>query len=88
MRFYFMPALLTAFFLPVFSVAQSFTQTVRGTVIDQSLQTPIPGATVMVLTINPVQGALTDADGLFQLPGVRVGRQTLKITFVATKTHC
>lgn len=53
--------------------------------IDQSLQTPIPGATVMLLNTNPVQGMLTDADGSFRLPGVRVGRQTIKVTFVGYK---
>jgi hypothetical protein len=85
MRFYSIPVLLVAASLPVFSVAQSFTQTVRGTVIDQSLQTPIPGATVILLTTSPVQGVLTDADGSFRLPPVRVGRQTLKVTFVGYK---
>ena len=85
MQFYSFVALLTALFLPFFSVAQSFTQTVRGTVIDQSLQTPIPGATVMLLNASPVQGTLTDIDGSFRLSGVRVGRQTLKITFVGYK---
>jgi hypothetical protein len=85
MRFYSVLALLLALFLPFCSPAQVFTQTVRGTVIDQSLQTPIPGATVILLNTSPVRGVLTDADGSFRLPGVRVGRQTLKITFVGYK---
>lgn len=85
MRFASLPALLTGLFLPVLSFAQPLTQTVRGTAIDQSLQTPIPGATVVLLNTSPAQGALTDADGSFRLTGVGVGRQTLKISFVGYK---
>ncbi|AQG78373.1 TonB-dependent receptor [Spirosoma montaniterrae] len=85
MRLVFSAALLMGLFFSTRSVAQPLTQTVRGTVVDQSLQTPIPGATIVVLTTNPVQGALTDADGSFRLTGVRVGRQTLKISFVGYK---
>jgi hypothetical protein len=67
------------------ALAQPLTQTVRGTVVDQSLQTPIPGATVLLVNTSPSQGTLTDADGSFRLAGVRVGRQTLKISFVGYK---
>lgn len=85
MRFSLLMAPLMGLFLQTASLAQLLTQTVRGTVIDQSLQTPIPGATVAVLTASPVQGTLTDADGSFRLPGVRVGRQTLRVSFVGYK---
>lgn len=85
MRFAFLSALLTGLLSQAISFAQPLTQTVRGTVVDQSLQTPIPGATVVVLNTNPAQGALTDTDGSFHLTDVRVGRQTLKITFVGYK---
>lgn len=77
--------LLIALLLPATLFAQPLTQTVRGTVIDQSLQTPIPGATVALLSATPVQGTLTDTDGSFRLDGVRVGRQTLRVSFVGYK---
>ncbi|MFD2574583.1 carboxypeptidase regulatory-like domain-containing protein [Spirosoma soli] len=64
---------------------QSLTQTVRGTVIDQSLQTPIPGATVVLLTTDPVRGTSTGPDGTFRLLSVPVGRQSLKVSFVGYK---
>ncbi|MBD2699333.1 TonB-dependent receptor [Spirosoma sp. BT702] len=70
-------------------LAQPLTQTIRGTVVDQSLQTPIPGATVALL--NPAlpnqltKGTNTDTDGTFRLTDVAVGRQTLKISFVGYK---
>lgn len=63
----------------------SLTQTVRGTVIDQRLQTPIQGATVVLLSVTPVRGAMTEPDGSFRLPNVPVGRQTLRVSFVGYK---
>lgn len=74
--------LLTPAVLP----AQSFTQTIRGTVVDQSLQTPLPGATVTLLTSTPLKGTSTDGSGQFQLTQVPVGRQTLQISVVGYKT--
>jgi hypothetical protein len=82
------PLLLTAYclLLPILCLAQRpLTQTIRGTVIDQSLQTPIPGATVALVSVSPVRGTLTDVDGAFRLADVPVGRQTLKISFVGYK---
>ncbi|SOD82731.1 TonB-dependent receptor [Spirosoma fluviale] len=66
--------------------AQSFTQTIRGTVVDQSLQTPLPGAAVTLLNSSPLKGASTDASGQFRLTQVPVGRQTLQISVVGYKT--
>jgi hypothetical protein len=65
--------------------AQTFTQTIRGTVMDQSLQTPLPGATVVVLNTTPLQGTSTDPTGQFQLTKIPVGRQTLQISAVGYK---
>ncbi|WP_128543965.1 TonB-dependent receptor [Larkinella soli] len=65
--------------------AQTITQTIRGTVVDQSLQTPIPGATVVLLNSSPLKGVSTDADGSFRIAQVPVGRQSLKISFVGYK---
>lgn len=66
--------------------AQSFTQTIRGTVVDQSLQTPLPGATITLLNSVPLKGASTDENGFFRLTQVPVGRQTLQISVVGYKT--
>jgi hypothetical protein len=62
--------------------AQSLTQTVRGKVIDQISQTPLPGATVMILNTDPLMGAAADMDGYFKLPQVPLGTHTLRISFV------
>ncbi|GAB3947626.1 carboxypeptidase-like regulatory domain-containing protein [Spirosoma harenae] len=65
--------------------AQPFTQTIRGIVIDQRLQTPLPGASVVLLNTSPIKGTSTDANGQFQLQQVPVGRQTLTISVVGYK---
>ncbi len=82
------PLLLTVlcWLLTVHCVAQrSLTQTIRGTVVDQSLQTPIPGATVALVSVSPVRGLITEPDGSFRLTDVPVGRHTLKVSFVGYK---
>lgn len=72
-------AALCALFHPL-AQAQQFTQTVRGTVVDQSLQTPLPGATVVLLNSSPLKGSLAEADGSFRLSQVPVGRQSFKVS--------
>ncbi|QIX62076.1 TonB-dependent receptor [Hymenobacter sp. BT18] len=62
--------------------AQELTQTIRGRILDRESQTPLVGATVVVLDTNPPQAATTDADGYFKLTKVAVGRHTLKISFI------
>jgi len=64
---------------------QPLTQTIRGAVIDQVLQTPIPGATVVIVNSTPLRGTSTGPDGTFRLAAVPVGRQTLKISFMGYK---
>ena len=80
---FFVPGLLL---LSLSLHAQTLTQTVRGIVVDQSLQTPLPGATVVVLNSAPLNGASTDASGQFRLLKVPVGRQTLQISIVGYGT--
>ncbi|WP_439487540.1 carboxypeptidase regulatory-like domain-containing protein [Algoriphagus sp.] len=62
--------------------AQQFTQTIRGSVIDQITKTPMPGATVIILGLDPVVGTTTDVDGDFKIENLPVGTYTLKVSFV------
>jgi hypothetical protein len=86
-----LPVLFFCSLLSLTTLAQrSLTQTIRGTVIDQSLQTPIPGATIALFSTiaagqPPVRGTLTETDGSFRLANVPVGRQTIKVSFVGYK---
>lgn len=61
--------------------AQSFTQTVRGKVIDNISQSPLDGVTVVLVGSNG-KGAITDEDGTFRIEGVPVGRQSFQFSYV------
>jgi len=57
-------------------------QTVRGQVMDEASNQPIPGANVVVPGSDPLIGASTDADGRFKIERVPVGRHTFHVTFM------
>lgn len=73
------------FFLTVFTAvqAQDYTQTVRGTVVDQESKYPLIGVTVQVFTdLGLSQGTVTDLDGNFRIDEVPVGRHTIEFSYV------
>lgn len=79
---------LSAFFVILFAaagMAQHFTQTLKGTVLDKAVKSPLTGATVVVLGVEPAMGAMTDADGRFRLPSVPVGKHTIRVTYLGYK---
>lgn len=65
--------------------SQTVTQTIRGTVIDKISQSPLPGAVVVLVNSNPLNGSGTDENGKFKLSDVPIGKQTLKISFIGYK---
>jgi len=65
--------------------AQTLTQTLRGKIIDQVTQTPLPGATVMVLNTDPLVGATTDVDGDFKILKLPIGTYTIRVSFIGYK---
>ena len=64
------------------SLAQEYSQTVKGNVTDGDTQTGLPGVTVLLLDSNPLIGASTDIDGNFEIKNVPIGRQSFKVSFV------
>lgn len=65
--------------LPV--AAQEAPYTITGTVIDDALGGPLPGASVQV--VGTSLGAATDADGVYRISGrLEPGTYTLRYTFV------
>lgn len=64
--------------------AQTLTQTLRGIVLDKNVQTPIAGASVVLVGIQP-QGTTTDADGAFRIDKVPIGRHAVKVSYVGYK---
>ncbi|NIJ54734.1 TonB-dependent receptor [Dyadobacter arcticus] len=64
--------------------AQQVSQTVRGIIRDEVTQSPVIGASVLLIQEegkNP-QGAITDVNGEFQITGVPTGRQSFRISSV------
>lgn len=78
-----------AFTIFIFTVtglnAQHLTQTLRGRIIDQVTQTPLPGATVMILNTDPLMGATTDLDGEFKILKLPIGTYTIRVSFIGYK---
>ncbi len=70
------------FTLSFYSFGQGITQTIRGTILDTDSNIPLPGASIIVLGVEPFIGAVTDINGAFRLENVPIGRVNLKITFV------
>jgi hypothetical protein len=60
-----------------------FTQRIRGAVVDQVLQKPVPGATVSLFSLN--KSVITDSLGNFRFAGIPVGVQQLSVSHVGFK---
>src|SRR5215218_6221015 len=63
-RLQLLPLLIISFY----AQAQLPTQQLRGTILDQVLQTPIEGATVTIAGLN--KSVTTDAKGSFRFAGI------------------
>ncbi len=73
--------LLCLFSLLSFS-QNNLTQTLRGEVVDAFTKLPLPGATVVVLNSDPIQGTTTDADGNFRFEKLLTGRTEIQVSMV------
>ena len=74
--------LLITFFATSLTFAQDLTQTIRGTIVDKQSQFPLFGVNLIVLGSDPMIGTSTDLDGKFRLEGVKIGRQTVLVTYL------
>ncbi|MBN2812595.1 MAG: TonB-dependent receptor [Bacteroidales bacterium] len=66
--------------------AQQITQTIRGTVVELHTETPVIGASVVIVNSKPLTGTTSNEKGEFRLEKVPVGRHTLQISFIGYKT--
>lgn len=64
------------------STAQGITQNIKGVIVDQDSNSPLIGATVMVIGSDPILGNITDVTGAFKIEGVPIGRVSLRITYI------
>ncbi len=73
-----LPLLMVAFT----AFAQNHTQSIRGTIIDKVTRAPLPGASIVLLNSNPLQGTVADNDGNFRLDKVLIGRAGIKVSYL------
>ncbi len=76
--------------LLIFSLTFSqnqYKQTIRGNVVDKDAQSPLPGATIVILNTTPIIGTSTDANGDFKLENVPIGRYDLKVSFLGYEPY-
>jgi hypothetical protein len=64
------------------SVFCQVTQTIKGKIMDSESQVSLPGATVVILNSNPLNGATTNIEGEFRIENVPVGRHDLQVSFL------
>ncbi len=64
------------------SKGQSLVQTIRGQVMDRDSRYPVIGATVVIVDVDPIQGAVTDEEGHFRIEKVALGRIALRVSCV------
>ncbi len=64
------------------SFTQDFTQTVRGTIIDQNTKQTVIGANIIILGSDPIKGASTDFNGDFEILNVPIGRINLRVSAI------
>ncbi|MFN4257104.1 MAG: TonB-dependent receptor [Saprospiraceae bacterium] len=83
--------LLLLVFSPFYLLSQTLlTQTVKGSVFDKSVKTPLIGASVALVFDDPAappRGTTTDADGNFRLPQIPVGKHTVRVSYLGYKTQ-
>lgn len=66
-------------------VGQTYTETIRGTVVDNDTGMPLVGASVLLLDTD--KGTSTDSLGKFQLMDVSIGRYQLQISYLGYQTQ-
>jgi hypothetical protein len=91
MRNYLTLAILAGLLFPYPATIQGqtrvITQTVKGTILDKAVKTPIVGATIQLGNAggSPVSGAISDINGHFRITGVPVGKISVVATYLGYK---
>lgn len=77
----------TLIFLFIFQSidAQILTQTIRGSVTDKIVKTPLNGATIIIQNNNYQKLSITDTEGNFKIENVEVGNYTIQINYIGYK---
>lgn len=62
--------------------AQTYTQTIRGKVVDADSKSPVFGANIVLLNSDTLIGSVSDVDGKFRLEKIAVGRRAIRISSI------
>ena len=74
--------ILVMIFISAAISAQKYTQTIRGTITDADTYVTLPGANIIIINTDPIQGATTDIDGNYKIENVPVGRHNIKVSYI------
>jgi len=74
--------LLTTLLIFLNGQAQQNGQVIKGKIVDAVSQTPLPGASVVIMDSNPKLGTITDSEGNFRLWNIKSGRYNLLVSFI------
>lgn len=66
--------------------SQSFTQSLRGRIVDETTQAPLTGVVIEVAKDSFKKGAITDQNGDFRLTKLPIGRYNLQASFIGYET--
>lgn len=69
----------------VTSLSAQQVQTIRGRVTDKESKTPLQGANIVLLDVEPLTGTITDNNGNFRLNKVALGRQSIQVSYIGYK---
>ncbi len=67
--------------------SQPAAQVIKGKVVDAVTQTPLPGASVVILGTEPQLGTITGENGQFRLWNVHPGRYDVWVSFVGYENY-
>lgn len=70
-----------------FLIADNFTQTIKGRVMDKQAQFPLPGANIVVLNTNPLMGAVSDENGYFKISNIPIGRVSIEVSYLGYNSY-
>ncbi len=78
-------AILALMFTSALAQENISTGTIKGTVLDRDIKTPLAGANVLIMSTQ--LGAGADVDGNFTLANVPVGSYTLRFSYIGYETQ-
>ncbi|MBN2892996.1 MAG: TonB-dependent receptor [Bacteroidales bacterium] len=60
----------------------NYSQTIRGIVVDQQSQSPIPGAIIKTIDTNPFYIAVSESNGEFNMGNVPIGMHNIEVQMI------